>query len=194
MPLSVRAQYNRKCPIISSSCYNSSLVILLVIRTKVKVTMRLTISQSVSLGVEAHLGLMTRYLLLFDNYGLVFVGGPLWREDGCLLYMLVALASAVILGSESLGTRDHILLSDLRLPFSSPPTSRRVTVEVFQPASTRVAYALGSSLYSPGADPTENSLQQSLYFCRRVFTDPLPRNGSHHRCSIVTWMYLAGVT
>jgi hypothetical protein len=36
----------------------------------------------VSLGVEPHLGLMTRYLLLFDSYGLVFVGRPLWREDG----------------------------------------------------------------------------------------------------------------
>jgi hypothetical protein len=44
---------------------------------KVKVTLRLTVSQSVSLGVELHLGLMTRYLLLFDSYGLVFVGRPL---------------------------------------------------------------------------------------------------------------------
>jgi hypothetical protein len=25
---------------------------------------------------------MTRYLLLFDSYGLVFEGRPLWREDG----------------------------------------------------------------------------------------------------------------
>jgi hypothetical protein len=41
--------------------------------SKVKVTLRLTVSQSVSLGVEPHLGLMTRYLLLFDGYGLVFV-------------------------------------------------------------------------------------------------------------------------
>jgi hypothetical protein len=48
---------------------------------KVKVTLPLTVSQSVSqpvsLGVEPHLGLMTRYLLLFDSYGLVFVGRPL---------------------------------------------------------------------------------------------------------------------
>jgi hypothetical protein len=51
--------------------------------TQVKVTLRLTVSQSVSLGVEPHLGLMTRYLLLFDSYGFVFVGRPLWwREDG----------------------------------------------------------------------------------------------------------------
>jgi hypothetical protein len=34
-------------------------------------------SQSVSLGVKPHLGLMTRYILLFDNYGLAFVGRPL---------------------------------------------------------------------------------------------------------------------
>jgi hypothetical protein len=44
---------------------------------KVEVTLRLTLGQSVSLGVEPHLGLMTRYLLLFDSHGLVFVGRPL---------------------------------------------------------------------------------------------------------------------
>jgi hypothetical protein len=33
--------------------------------------------QSVSLGVERHLGLKTRYSLLFDSYRLVFVGRPL---------------------------------------------------------------------------------------------------------------------
>jgi hypothetical protein len=44
---------------------------------KVKVTLRLTVRQSVSLGVEPHLGLMPRYLLLFDSYGLVFVGHTL---------------------------------------------------------------------------------------------------------------------
>jgi hypothetical protein len=50
---------------------------------KVKVTtLRLTVGQSLSLGVEPHLGLMTRYLLLIDSYGLVFVERPLWREDG----------------------------------------------------------------------------------------------------------------
>jgi hypothetical protein len=47
------------------------------VKVKVKVTLRLTVSQSVSqsvsLGVEPHLGLMTRYLFLFDSYGLVFV-------------------------------------------------------------------------------------------------------------------------
>jgi hypothetical protein len=53
---------------------------------QVKVTLRLTVSQSVSLGVEPHLGIMTRYLLLFDNYGIVFVGRPHRREDGSVFY------------------------------------------------------------------------------------------------------------
>jgi hypothetical protein len=38
------------------------------------ISKRLTVSQSVSLGVEPHLGLLTRYLFLFDSYGLVFLG------------------------------------------------------------------------------------------------------------------------
>jgi hypothetical protein len=73
-----------------------------------------TDGQSVSLDVEPHLGLMTRYLLPFDSYGLLFCGAPsLTRGRVCLLYMLLALASAVFLGSESLGTCDHILLSQI---------------------------------------------------------------------------------
>jgi hypothetical protein len=65
---------------------------------------------------------MTRYLLLFDSYGLVFVGRPLWREDGSVFVY-------------SAGRREHSLsqvrvpwdswpyftVSGLRLPFSSPP-------------------------------------------------------------------------
>jgi hypothetical protein len=46
-------------------------------------------------------------------------GAPsLTRGRVCRLQLLLALASAVILGSESLGTRDHILLSHIRdFPF-----------------------------------------------------------------------------
>jgi hypothetical protein len=35
-------------------------------------------------------------------------------------------------------SRPYFTVSDLRLPVSSPPTTRRVTVEVFDPASTRI--------------------------------------------------------
>jgi hypothetical protein len=65
-----------------SLCLFISVSLLYVCLSEVEVTLRLTVSQSVSLGVEPHLGLMTRYILLFDNCGLAFVGRPLWREDG----------------------------------------------------------------------------------------------------------------
>jgi hypothetical protein len=39
------------------------------------------VSQQVLMS-SPHLELMTRHFLLFDIYGLVFVGRPLWREDG----------------------------------------------------------------------------------------------------------------
>jgi hypothetical protein len=48
------------------------------------------------------------------SYGLVLCGAPsLTRGRVCLLYMLLALARAVFLRSESLGTRDHILLTQI---------------------------------------------------------------------------------
>jgi hypothetical protein len=51
-------------------------------------------------------------LLLFDSYSLVFCGAPtLTRGRVCHLHMLLALASTVFLGSESLGTSYHNLLS-----------------------------------------------------------------------------------
>jgi hypothetical protein len=46
-------------------------------QSQIKVTLRLTVSQSVSLGIEPHLGPMTRYLFLSDSYVLVSVGRPL---------------------------------------------------------------------------------------------------------------------
>jgi hypothetical protein len=56
----------------------------------------------------------------------------LTRGRVCRLQLLLALASASILWSESLGSCDHMLLSQIR-DFET----RRPTVEVFDPASTR---------------------------------------------------------
>jgi hypothetical protein len=42
--------------------------------------------------------------------------------------------------------RPYFTVSDLRLHFSSPPTTRRITVEVFDTASTRVTQGLSLSL------------------------------------------------
>jgi hypothetical protein len=115
---------------------------------QVKVTLRLTVSQSVSFGVEPHLGLMTIYLLLFDSCGLVFVGALSDERTG--LSFTIAAGPSQRSHSRARGpwySRQYFTLWDLRLPFSSPPTTRRVTVEVFDPASTRVNSASTLVLY-----------------------------------------------
>jgi hypothetical protein len=88
----------------------------------------------------------------------------------CCLQLLLVIASAVILRFESHGAHDHILLSHIRnfpklegpdpriyipqeqggpvitpppphwIPFSSPPTNRRATVEVLEPASMKETF------------------------------------------------------
>jgi hypothetical protein len=95
-----------------------------------EVTLRLTISQSVSKS-----WCMTRYLLLFDSYGLVSVGRPFWREDGSVFCVCCWPWPAQSFSSPSLLVLATIFCC---LKFETPPTTRRVTVEVFDPASTRV--------------------------------------------------------
>jgi hypothetical protein len=79
-----------------------------------KVILRLTVSQSVSLGVELQIFVTPSQLRSF-----FCVWAPsLMRGWVSLLYTLLALASVVFIGSDSLGTRDHILLSQIRdFPF-----------------------------------------------------------------------------
>jgi hypothetical protein len=63
---------------------------------------------------STQLGLTTRSLLLVWQLRSCSCGAPsLTRGRVCLLYVLLALASAVFLGSESLGTWGHILLSQI---------------------------------------------------------------------------------
>jgi hypothetical protein len=95
----------------------------------------------------------------------------------CRLQLLLVLASAVILRSESRRTHDHILLSQFR---DSP--NRKNQVPVFISPRNRVApiVFLITTLRGPSI---KHSFQQQLYCCVRircrgnVFTDPLPRNG-----------------
>jgi hypothetical protein len=108
-----------------------------------------TDSQSVSL--------MTRYLLLSGIYSLVFVGRPLWREDGtafCICCWPCQCRLSRVWVPWDL--RPYFTVSDLRLPFLSLPMTRWVTVEVFDPASTRGAWT--STLYRLWADHLENTL------------------------------------
>jgi hypothetical protein len=131
-------------------------------KVKLKVTLWQTVSQSISLGVEPHLGVMTKYLLLFSQLRSCSVWDAFSDERTGL-----SLGYAAGPCQRSLArirvpwdSRPYFAVSDLRLPFSSPPTSRRVMVEVFDPASTRVTPSvfLGTSLYSRGTDHTKNTV------------------------------------
>jgi hypothetical protein len=55
-------------------------------------------------------------------------------------------------------TWPYFTVSDSRLPFPSPPTTRRVTVEVFDLASTRQT----SALFLPSANRVEITLKVSV--------------------------------
>jgi hypothetical protein len=108
---------------------------------KVKVTLRLTVSQSISQYVLVSSPIWGPFITVWQLRSCSCEAPFLTRGLVCLLYMLLALASAVLLGSEFLGTRDHILLSQiwdfpfrrlLRLAgsqwrYSTPPPHRFLT-------------------------------------------------------------------
>jgi hypothetical protein len=64
-------------------------------------------------------------------------------------------------------SRPYFTVSDSKLPFLSPPTARRATVEVFDPTSTRdaVIQSFLVWLYSLGTDSNENSVSNSAFCC-----------------------------
>jgi hypothetical protein len=93
-----------KCPHSKTGCFFGE-------GNQVKVALRLTASQSVSLGVEPQTDIC--YCLTFM---VLFLFGALSDEKTGLFFVYAAgLASAVLLGSESLGTRDFAFRRLLRL-------------------------------------------------------------------------------
>jgi hypothetical protein len=130
--------------------------------SRVRVTLRLAVYRQSVLGDKP---LETHDQYFFSKLNTCghspYATSSLTRKWVCRLQLLLVLASAVILGSKSRGTRDHILLFKFEtpptcrarspylyppgtgwprytprhwVPFSSPPTTRRV--EVFESAST----------------------------------------------------------
>jgi hypothetical protein len=123
-----------------------------------------SVGQSVLVS-STHLGLTTRFLLLSGSCGFVDLGRSLWRENGSAIYNCCWSSPAQsFLGPSPAGL--VTIFYGLRfetpptwrarspylyppgtgwpsytprhwVPFSSPPTTRRATVEVFEPASTR---------------------------------------------------------
>jgi hypothetical protein len=122
-----------------------------------------------------------------------------WELRSCILWVglsdeMTSLSFVYAAGpcqcSLSLGrvpwcSRPYFTVSDLRLPFASPPTTRRVTVEVFHPTSTRVtAWTKSKSTSQHGPH------RQHIFHCyawtrfrRDVVTSSLRSNdrGADHR-------------
>jgi hypothetical protein len=93
---------------------------------------RRSVGQSV-LKYSMHMGLTTTYFLVFDKYGPVFVGRPLWRDDGSVFYIC-----CWPLPAQSLSVPSPNYCLRFETSLSSPPATRRVTVEILDPTSTRV--------------------------------------------------------
>jgi hypothetical protein len=120
---------------VLSSCYfDSAVVYSLALSLSLSLMLRPTVSRPVCLGAKHPRSLLHVWQLRSCSCG----APSLTRGRVCPLYMLLALASAVFLGSESLGTWDHILLSQIwdfpfrsllrlagsRWRYSTPPSHR----------------------------------------------------------------------
>jgi hypothetical protein len=138
---------------------------------RVRVTLQLAVCrQSVRLGNKL-LETTSNFIFQLNTCGYSpYVTSSLMRGWVCHLQLLLVLASAVILRSESRGTHDHILLPHIRdspnlegrsldlyspgtgwpgyirrhwVPFSAPPTTRKATVEVFDSSDFLYSYPVG---------------------------------------------------
>jgi hypothetical protein len=92
---------------------------LILLNLSLSLILRPTISRPVCLGINNPNGAYDQIFITVRQLWVCWCGAPsLTRGRVCRLQLLLALASAVIFGSESHKTRDHILLSQIRdFPF-----------------------------------------------------------------------------
>jgi hypothetical protein len=137
-------------------------------QSQIQIQSRTTVNRSVYLGVKPILGPKSRFLLLSGSWGFVDLGSPLWREDGSVFYNCcwsslgqsfsgpsptgnLTIFYCLRFKTPVTGTvRSRFLYPPLtewpsytsryRVPFSSPPKTRRATVALFEPASWAVLY------------------------------------------------------
>jgi hypothetical protein len=150
---------------------------------KVKVKLRPTVCRPVCLWIKHPSGATTKFLLLLDSCGFCWCGAlSPTRGRVCCLQLLLALASAVILGSESRGTRNHILLPQIR-DFHFRRLLRLAGLRWRY--LTRSPHGMGpiasmalliTSRHRPRRKYSFSVAVQLLLSC--TFAEPLPSNGS----------------
>jgi hypothetical protein len=110
------------------------------LQVTVKVILRPTVSRPVCLGTKHPFGAYDQIFITCVIVTVLFFWGALSDERSGLSFVCAAgpCQRSLSLVQVPWNLRPYFTVSDLRLPFSSPPTTRRITVEVFDPASTRV--------------------------------------------------------
>jgi hypothetical protein len=118
--------FSFRCSLVNTPWLNTQLVNCLLNSLKnespervLSLLLRPTFRRPVCLGIKHPSGTYDQIFITVGHLRVYCCGTlSLTRGRVCRLQLLLAIASAVILGSESLRTRDHILLSQIRdFPF-----------------------------------------------------------------------------
>jgi hypothetical protein len=139
----------------------------------------------------AHDQIFITLFLLFDSYGVVF-SGALSNERAGLSFVYAAGPHQASFSRVRVpwDSWPYFIFSDLRLPLSSPSTTRRVTVEVFEPASTWVQITAHLSRYIAA----ERTWTCNKHISRDRYPASLLARRSYLQKTYVTWLLSTVVT